>query len=222
MTTEEPDQQEAHKRRAGRPRSAQSHQAILEATRELIAEEGIRGISIEAIAARAGVGKTTIYRHWESKADLIVEALNEYYREAPINDTGNFRNDMIGLFKKAVELREAQPLLVSVGYQAFAEVQTDPAFMRTLYQKIFEPRIQHLIEYITRAQASGKLNPNLDPLSILFLMGGPVGYVFILSRLLPNYRVTDELIEQTVDAVLNGIAIPPSESRSVTQEPRTT
>ncbi len=58
-------------RKTGRQRSPQSHQAILEATLELFAEVGLQGLSIEAIAARAGVGKTTIYRHWSSKEDII-------------------------------------------------------------------------------------------------------------------------------------------------------
>ena len=64
-------------RAPGRPRSAQAHRAILDATIELFVESGYEGLSIEGVAARAGVGKTTIYRRWSSKEDLIVDAIGE-------------------------------------------------------------------------------------------------------------------------------------------------
>jgi AcrR family transcriptional regulator len=63
-------------RKVGRPRSARVHRAILDATLELVAAEGIQGASIEAIAERAGVGKTAIYRRWESKEALVSDAIN--------------------------------------------------------------------------------------------------------------------------------------------------
>jgi len=62
-------------RKPGRPRSAQAHKAILDATLELLAEEGFHGLSIEAVAAKAGVGKTTIYRRWPSKDELVMDAI---------------------------------------------------------------------------------------------------------------------------------------------------
>src|SRR5579859_7686549 len=81
-------------RRPGRPRSALAERAILEATLELLAEVGIEALSIEGVAARAGVGKTTIYRRWESKEELIVAAVRRLQVQAPIVDTGNFRADI--------------------------------------------------------------------------------------------------------------------------------
>src|SRR6266566_4619906 len=91
-------------RKAGRPRSAQSHQAILEATLALFAEEGLQGLSIEAIAERARVGKTTIYRRWSSKEDVIKDALNLFRADNPIPDTGNIRNDLLYIAKESREL----------------------------------------------------------------------------------------------------------------------
>src|SRR5437899_12567871 len=91
-------------RKAGRPRSVQSHQAILEATLEIFAEEGLQGLSIEAIAERAGVGKTTIYRRWSSKEDVIKDALDLFRGEHPLPDTGNIRDDLLYIAKEAHEL----------------------------------------------------------------------------------------------------------------------
>ena len=65
----------AHRR--GRPRSDRAHRAILDAARELLMEEGFSGLRLEHVAARAGVGKATIYRHWASRQELALELLVE-------------------------------------------------------------------------------------------------------------------------------------------------
>ncbi len=63
--------------RKGRPRSDRAHRAILDAARELLIEEGFSGLRLEHVAARAGVGKATIYRHWGSRQELALELLVE-------------------------------------------------------------------------------------------------------------------------------------------------
>ena len=99
-TTSEPEQ---GIRKPGRPRSAQAHKAIIDATLELLAEEGFQGLSIEAVAAKAGVGKTTIYRRWSSKDELVMDAIREVQIDLPVIDTGNFRNDLTTLLKTAYQ-----------------------------------------------------------------------------------------------------------------------
>src|SRR6266700_3129165 len=91
------EQQE--ERKAGSPSSVEAQQAILDATIKLLAEQGFDGMSIEEVAARAGVGKTTIYRWWDSKEALALEALQRLYAKRPITDTGNLRQDLIATFE---------------------------------------------------------------------------------------------------------------------------
>src|SRR5262249_7192709 len=67
----------------GRPRDPEADRAILQATIELLSEEGYEGLSIESVAARAGVGKTTIYRRWPSKEPLVVDAIKAF--KAPVD-----------------------------------------------------------------------------------------------------------------------------------------
>src|SRR5580704_5442851 len=78
-------------RRPGRPRSEQAEQAIIDAALELFGERGVEGVCVEAVAARAGVGKATIYRRWPSKEELLIAALGT--TRAPLDDpdTGNVR-----------------------------------------------------------------------------------------------------------------------------------
>src|ERR1700742_4798728 len=80
-------------RRPGRPRSEQAEQAIIEATLDLFAEEGFDGVCVEAVAARAGVGKATIYRRWPNKEELLLAALSSMKSPFP-EPTGNVRDDL--------------------------------------------------------------------------------------------------------------------------------
>ena len=81
-------------RRAGRPRSAEADTAILAATVDLFVELGFDGMSVEAVAVRAGVGKTTIYRRWPTKEDLVIEAIAHLAPSTQMVDTGNTGDDL--------------------------------------------------------------------------------------------------------------------------------
>jgi AcrR family transcriptional regulator len=91
-------------KKPGRPRSAQSHQAILRATLELLAEVGFGVMSIEAIAARAGVGKTTIYRRYTCKEELLADAIENVREEVLIPNTGNLWGDIDTLIENAAQI----------------------------------------------------------------------------------------------------------------------
>src|SRR5215470_19613304 len=123
MHDTEPEQTRS---KAGRPRSAQSHQAILEATLTLFAQEGLAGLSIEAIAEHAGVGKTTIYRRWSSKEDVIKDALDLFRAGNPVPDTGNIRNDLLYIAKESRELFNSNPLIGKLTTRLLAEFKTKP------------------------------------------------------------------------------------------------
>ncbi len=119
-------------RSVGRPRSAQAHKAILAATVELLAEEGFKGMSLEAVSNRARVGKTTIYRHWPTKEALVLDALSELHVEPPIVDTGNFRADMVALLREAVRAYSqiTNPLQAKLLSKIVGEIYAYPEFFR--------------------------------------------------------------------------------------------
>ena len=84
------------RRSPGRPRSAAAHQAILDATVQLLSEVGFAATTVEAVAARAGVGKATVYRRWPSKVPLVIDALDaRAIEQVPIPRTGSVRGDLI-------------------------------------------------------------------------------------------------------------------------------
>ncbi len=87
----------------GRPRRADADGAILAATRELLAEVGVAGLSMDVLAQRAGVGKATIYRRWDSKETLILDALRMSTTPIPAPDTGNLRDDLFAYMDAVTE-----------------------------------------------------------------------------------------------------------------------
>jgi AcrR family transcriptional regulator len=193
-------------RKPGRPRSTEAHQAILNATLELFADEGFDAMSIEAIAERAGVGKTTIYRRWDSKEDLMLDAARSLQAEFPIVDTGNLRDDMTHLLKMVWDMSSSNPILEKLYVRIIGESRANPDLFRFFYERRLRPRLQHFRQMIERAQACGEIRKDLDPLVVLDLLTGPLVFHLLFARLLASAPHPDDYPEQMVDAILQGLA----------------
>src|SRR5215472_11856181 len=146
----------------GRPRSLEADRAILTATVELLAERGLAAMSIEEVAARAGVGKTTIYRRWPSKGLLALDAFVASFREEqPMPDTGTLRGDMLvtlHAWVRAVTQTPMGPMLTGL----IAEAQHDPQLRGAWRDRVLEPlREQHRV-MLDRAIARGEIEPSVD------------------------------------------------------------
>ena len=205
-TTSEPEQ---GIRKPGRPRSAQAHKAIIEATLELLAEEGFQGLSIEAVAAKAGVGKTTIYRRWSSKEELVMDAIRQVQIDIPMTDTGNFRNDLAVLLKTAYHgfMTYPYPFLGKLLPKFIGEYQTNPEIFQDSITQLIIPRLQRFIHMVEQAQARGEISRDIDPALVLELISGSlmIHLVFTRSRLPSSTSVVDAWVERMVDAIMNGI-----------------
>jgi AcrR family transcriptional regulator len=200
MTLQEPQ----HRRPVGRPRSAQAHQAIITATLELLAEEGFDGMSLEAVATRAGVGKTTIYRRWPSKEALVIDAMREQHTEMPVADTGNLRADMVTLLREEVS-QAANPLQAKLLFRVAGEIFAHPELFSVVFHQQLAPRLKHMEQLIERAQARGELRQDLDAPFMMGLILGPLLYHALVSTMMPVPHTLDELPELIFDAVLHGI-----------------
>ncbi len=203
-TTSEPEQGQ---RKPGRPRSAQAHKAILDAALELLAQEGFQGLSIEDIAARAGVGKTTIYRRWSSKDDLVIDAIHEIQVDLTTVDTGNFRNDLVILFKAANQGIMTHPLLPQLVLRLISEFQANPEIFQVFLTQLLIPRIQRFMYMVEQAQARGEIRRDIDWSLALELITGPIFIHLLISHYLARSMSSsdDKWIEQMIDAVMDGI-----------------
>jgi AcrR family transcriptional regulator len=168
------------KKPPGRPRSTQSHQAMLQATLALLAEVGFDSMSIEAIAVRAGIGKTTIYRRYASKAELVADAIESIREEIVIPDTGNLQGDIDALIQNA-----AQITLSPLGKQTVAMIISSAAsnaqFQQIYWTKYLKPRRKTFAIVIERAKARGEIPTDLDSDLIFDMMSGIMLYALIFQ-----------------------------------------
>jgi AcrR family transcriptional regulator len=191
----------------GRPRSDQSQQAILDATRELLEERGFVDLTIEEVARRAGAGKSTIYRRWPTKGTLVFEAFAlEFLARQPLPDTGNLRDDLLSalrLWIRAVKGTVTGRTLVGL----IAEVQRDAELAEIWKEKFITPvRTQHQL-LINRAVDRGEIAPTTNVDVVVDLLFGPAYHRLLQSHL----ALSDDFARAVVDTILNGIA---SDSKS--------
>ena len=195
------------RRSPGRPRSEAAEKAILDATLALLAEYGVEGLSMEAVAARAGVGKATIYRRWSRKEALIVHALARLTEIAPPPATGNLRDDLVAHID-LLRRRTTDPVAGRILPRVLS-VASDHQEISELYkQYVVTPRVERIAEVLRRAQASGELPADLDVALTVDMLTGPV----LAHKWLPlagSRPLTRAQLERIVDTVLAGISASP-------------
>lgn len=189
---------DATKKSLGRPRSNQSHQAILQATLELLSEVGFERMSIEAIATRAGVGKTTIYRRYNSKEELVADAIESIRAEVVIPDTGTLWDDIDALIDNA-----AQITLNPLGRQAVATIVSSAAsnsqFAQIYWTKYLQPRRQAFEVVIERAKMRQEIEGDIDPALVFDAMSGIMLYAQIFP---PTSELWEAYIRRTLRLIL--------------------
>jgi AcrR family transcriptional regulator len=156
----------------GRPRSAASHEAILRATLELLAEKGSQAMSMDAVAARAGVSKATIYRRWKSKEELIEALLDTLAGLIQPADTGDPREDMLAAGRVAAS-GAAAPLIRLIP-ALVSEAVTNPEFAEVFRAKLVEPRRAQIRSFFERAVAYGEFRDDVDPEFLTDVMFGTI------------------------------------------------
>jgi AcrR family transcriptional regulator len=194
----------------GRPRSERSHRAILDAANELLAERGFVDLTIEEVAQRAGVGKTTIYRRWPGKGTLVFEAFAaDYLNRLPLQDTGSLRGDLLSLLRgwiRYVKGTVAGRTLVGL----IAEVQRDPELAEIWRDRFVGPvRAQHRVMF-GRAVERGEASPDADPEVLLDLVFGAAYHRLLQSHLV----LSDRFAQAVVDIVVAGVKPPHNRATS--------
>jgi len=182
----------------GRPRRMATEHAILKATREMLARAGVHGLTVEGVAARSGVAKTTIYRRWRSKEDLALAALLEVIRaEPPARHLGSTRaalNGYLGQLIKNVSSRLYGRILRGL----ISELAVDRQLARGFREQVLARRTATIRELLPRGTERGELRPDLDMALAVDLLLGPIYYRALLS----GEPLTTAFVERLVDAVM--------------------
>src|SRR6202020_2226890 len=181
----------------GRPRSEQARLSILRSSLSLLAKKGFSEFTIEAVAARASVGKATVSRWWPDKAALIADAFaSSTTRKLHFPDTGSVRSDMNQQMRQLIKVfRSRRGRIVSAMLGAG---QSDPNLIAAFRERFMKPRRQEAYATLRRGILRGELKKNVDMNLILDSLYGPIYMRFLIrhDKLTPEF--VDGLCELTL------------------------
>ena len=182
----------------GRRRSESSHEAIIAATQELLVERSYPELTIEGIAARAGVGKQTIYRWWPSKAALVLEAYLAGQDAVPPPAEGKVaREDVRALLGWLIAVL-AQPIGGHVVAGLVGDLQHDADLAEGFYRDVVPARREPMLAALERARARGEIRADADLELAVDSLHGAVFYRLLLSGEPLDAEFADRLAEQTL------------------------
>jgi AcrR family transcriptional regulator len=188
-------------RRPGRPRSERAEQAIVEATIEAIGERGIDGVRCADVAARAGVGKATLYRRWPGKEDLLIAAFAAMRRPMPQPRGTSVRDDLIALLTviaaDAEDPRYAQQFALLHGAG-----ERYPRLVQRYCERVIEPRRESIRAVLRRGIETGELRPRINVEVAMLLL---TGAVMARGKHDPT-PAAPGFVDSVVDELLRGIA----------------
>ena len=199
--TEAGPRQAETSRRPGRPRSEQAEQAIIEATLDLFAEQGFEGVCVEAVAARAGVGKATIYRRWPNKEELLLAAFGSLKSPFPEPKGISVRDDLLAMVEvmcaDKADPRKARRYALLLG-----EGEKYPRLMARYKETVVEPRREAMRGVIRRGIQTGELRPDTDiEIAMLTLTG-----VIMAHEKTPDREFDGDFAARLVDGLLLGLS----------------
>jgi AcrR family transcriptional regulator len=195
----------------GRPRDPETTASILRAALDLAEERGFDSLSVEGVAARAGVAKTTIYRRWPNVWAIVMDAfLAEVTRLAPIQARATARESLAAsmrLLARAYRGRPGQLLRPLLG-----RAQVEPDLREAVRTRWVEPRRQVAREVIRRGIDTGELRAGLDADIVLDALYGPLYHRLLVPY--DNALLSDAYIDALVDTVFGGLTRQPGSSRA--------
>lgn len=187
------------KRPPGRPRSEQARLAILRSTLKLLGKNGFSELTIEAVAAHAGVGKATVYRWWSNKAALIADAFaSSTTRKLHFPDTGSVRTDMSQQMRQLIKIfgsRRGRIVSAILGGG-----QSDRDLITAFRERFLWPRRQEAYATLRRGILRGELRKDVDMDLILDSLYGPI-YMRFLIR---HGKLTPDFVDNLCELVLGG------------------
>lgn len=188
------------KRPPGRPRCTETRQCILEAANDLLEQEGFEAVTMERLAAEAGVGKTTIYRRWPNSCAVVMDAFLEANEPKFLfKGTGSAREDLHQQMQKltAVMMGKTGEILRSL----IAAGQCDPELLASFRSQFLEPRRAAARAVIEQGIEYGEFSPDIDVDVAMDTLYGPLYY-----RLLMEHRpLTAEFVTILANQVIQGL-----------------
>jgi AcrR family transcriptional regulator len=188
-------------RRPGRPRSEQAERAIIDATLDVFAEKGFDGVCVELVAARAGVGKATIYRRWSNKEELLLAAFASLKSPFPEPKGVSVRDDLLAMVEvmcaDKADPRKARRYALLLG-----EGDKYPRLMARYKESVVQPRRDAMRAVIRRGVETGELRPDTDDEIAMLQLTGAI----MAQEKSPDGTLNGEFATRLVDGLLLGLA----------------
>jgi AcrR family transcriptional regulator len=186
----------------GRPRNERVEQAVLAATVDLVAEHGYAGLTVEAVAARSGVAKSTVYRRWPGKDELLIDALNTVKGPLAQLPGGTVEYELKWLMEhmRRAWLTGNHGMIMR---RLAAEGSDQPELYRRFRERVVEPRRAITRSVLQRGIAEGSIRPDIDVDAVIGMLAAPV----IVGVMMHGEKtLTRKHVEYVVSTVLAGIA----------------
>ena len=188
-------------RKPGRRRDESKDDAILVAARELLAEEGFDGMTMDAVADRAGTGKATVYRRWPSKVQLTVEAVvcarGMATDIADVPDTGSLRGDLM-----SVRLGRPADDAAELMHGLMSAVRENAELASVFHEQFVASRVRLMRGLLDRAQLRGELRPDIDLDMVAAVAPAMISY----RKMVAGQKIDDAFILQMIDTVIMPLA----------------
>lgn len=207
VATEEPTR--------GRPRDPSRDEAIIDATIEVLVRDGYDRLTMEGVAAAAGVGKTTVYRRWSSKADLVIDAMATLKPSIDTIDSGSLEGDIELMIAASCSPRSQrlQQVMVSV----CSALPREPDLLEAFRTRFTEPRIARIANMLERARDRGELGPEVD----IAIAASLVPSLMLQRALMTGKPAGRVYAEQVVGSVLLPVLGLPVRPHSTTEKDST-
>jgi AcrR family transcriptional regulator len=184
-----------------RPRSDEARRKALEAARQLIVDKGVVNLTIDDVAARSGVAKTTIYRHWPERTALIVDTVNAMFEHLRTPDTGSLRGDLGEIHRRYLEVARPQQAREWFVWMVAKAIE-DPTYREMFRRARFQSRGPTVVA-LQRAIARGEIDADIDVEAALHIIQGPL----ISQRIVDNSPVTDRELESLLDMITRALDV---------------
>jgi AcrR family transcriptional regulator len=183
----------------GRPRSEEADRAIIQAALDILASDGYHGLTMEAVAARAGVAKTTVYRRFGSQLDLITELANQVVSPVRRPSTGSLRGDLVAVLREIIGVLE-QPLVRRALPRLLAEAREQEELAVTL-RRFWNRRRRLTLELLEQAVADGRLSPGRDLEVAADALYGPIYYRYLVTGASLGGDLPDKIVAQVLEGM---------------------
>lgn len=196
----------------GRPRSARAHAAILDSAHALLIEQGYPAVTMDAIAARAGASKATIYRWWPNKAAVLMDAyLDHANSEIAFPDTGSLRDDLAQQLAAVIHAMNTTPSGRTLT-TLIAEAQHDPGLAASLRERFIAPRRDDAIAALERGRERHQLRADVDTDVLVDLLYGALYYRLLVSGQPTDVSYANTLLDHLTPGLMPGPdPLPPGE-----------